>query len=282
MMSMPKSHWPCPPTPSTFSKPSEIESNLCPLATKKACTNKGIKVGYAVQYQITERTSISMSSPTLDEELPATHTGPKGVISDWRKFRLESEDRDSMAPNKCDLLRQMSNPKNEHAGVRDDQGEDEQGLRKYRKQCMQEMHERLSFGPTFNRVHELESSEAFLELFEKEHRLTVVVVHVYEDGISGCNALNGCLTCLSAEYPSVKFCKIRASCTGAVERFSDSVLPAMLVYKAGELMGNFLSVTQHLNQEFFATDVEAFLNEYGLLPEKDFAACRDDGEADVE
>lgn len=56
------------------------------------------------------------------------------------------------------------------------------------------------------------------------------------------------------------------------------------MYKGGELLGNFLAVTQHFNEDFFATDVEAFLNEYGLLPEKEFAACADDEdeEGDVE
>ncbi len=57
---------------------------------------------------------------------------------------------------------------------------------------------------------------------------------------------------------------------------SHQVLPALLVYKAGELLGNFLAVTKHLHEDFFATDVEAFLNEYGLLPEKEFTACGDD------
>ncbi|XP_036409679.1 phosducin a [Megalops cyprinoides] len=238
-----------------------------------------------------------MSSASVDEEeLPATHTGPKGVIHDWRKFKLESEDHDSLPPNKRELLRQMSNPRPPSEDNRERlnrmmstqeyemiQEEDEHCLRRYRKQCMQEMHERLSFGPTFDGVQELESGEAFLEAVEKEHRLTVVVVHVYEDDVPGCDALNGCFTCLSAEYPSVKFCRIRASRTGAGERFATGVLPALLVYKGGELLGNFLNVTQHLSEEFFAVDVEAFLNEYGLLPEKEFAACpEDEEEANVE
>lgn len=61
------------------------------------------------------------------------------------------------------------------------------------------------------------------------------------------------------------------------------VLPTLLVYKAGELLGNFLAVTQYFKEEFFATDVEVFLNEYGLLPEKEFAACADQDEGgDVE
>lgn len=145
--------------------------------------------------------------------------------------------------------------------------DDEQCLRTYRKQCMLEMHERLSFGPKFEGVYELESGEAFINVIEKEHRLTVVVVHIYKDAVKGCDALNSCLDCLAIEYPNAKFCRINAAVTGAVERFCDDVLPAILVYKAGEMLGNFLAITQHFNKDFFASDVEAFLNEYGLLPD---------------
>uniref|UniRef100_A0A8C4YLI6 Phosducin n=1 Tax=Gopherus evgoodei TaxID=1825980 RepID=A0A8C4YLI6_9SAUR len=35
---------------------------------------------------------------------------PKGVINDWRKFKLESEDRDSLPLSKKEILRQMSSP----------------------------------------------------------------------------------------------------------------------------------------------------------------------------
>ncbi|NXK75371.1 PHOS protein, partial [Amazona guildingii] len=64
-----------------------------------------------------------------DFEGQATHTGkeiicilvfsffsknklnwPKGVINDWRKFKLESEDRDSLSLSKREILRQMSSP----------------------------------------------------------------------------------------------------------------------------------------------------------------------------
>lgn len=229
-----------------------------------------------------------MSASTQEEEeLPANHTGPKGVINDWRKFKLDSVDQ-TVSENKRELLRQMSSPReddrerlNRKMSAQEYeliQEEDERCLKRYRKQCMQEMHERLSFGPTFESVYDLESGEAFLEVIEKEHRMTLVVVHIYQHGIKGCEQLNSCLDCLALEYTNVKFCRIDADKTGAIERFSAEVLPALLVYKAGELMGNFLSVTQHLNEDFFATDVEAFLNEYGLLPEKEFTACAADDE----
>ncbi|XP_048108495.1 phosducin b [Alosa alosa] len=227
-----------------------------------------------------------------------TQTGPKGVINDWRRFKLESMDQEALPPQKRELLRQMSSPhkpKDEARGglnrkmsmqeyelIKEDMADD-QCLKRYRKHCMQEMHERLSFGPRFEGVHDLADGEAFLEVIEKEHHNTVVVVHIFKDGVKGCEALNGCLECLAGEYPTVKFCRISVEASGAGERFSDEVLPALLVYKAGELLGNFLAITQNFNEEFFATDVESFLNEYGLLPEKELAAADgEEAEGDVE
>ncbi len=36
--------------------------------------------------------------------------GPKGVINDWRRFKLESMDQENMPAAKRELLRQMSSP----------------------------------------------------------------------------------------------------------------------------------------------------------------------------
>ncbi|KAM5238730.1 phosducin [Ctenodactylus gundi] len=229
-------------------------------------------------------------SQSMEEDFEgqeATHTGPKGVINDWRKFKLESEDGESIPPCKKEILRQMSSQSRddkdskerfsrkmsiqEYELVNHDK-EDESCLRKYRRQCMQDMHQKLSFGPRYGFVYELLSGEQFLETIEKEQKTTTVVVHIYEDGVKGCDALNSNLTCLAADYPMVKFCKIKASNTGAGDRFSIDVLPTLLVYKGGELISNFISVAEQFAEEFFAGDVESFLNEYGLLPEREVHA----------
>ncbi|XP_078263702.1 phosducin-like [Rhinoraja longicauda] len=235
-------------------------------------------------------------------ELAASNTGPKGVINDWRKFKLENKDHETSSDKK-QLLRQLSSPHRsfskkdkdtrkkfsrkmsvqENEMTQDE--EDETCLRTYRKQSMQEMHQQLSFGPQFGMFYELENGEQFLEVIEKELKNTTVMVNVYEDGVKGCKSLINCLTCLALEYPMVKFCKIKASNTGASDRFSDHILPALLVYKAGELIGNFLHITEQLGEEFFAGDVETLLNEYSLLPEKEFSACEnvsDGSDVDIE
>lgn len=150
--------------------------------------------------------------------------------------------------------------------------EDETCLRKYRKRCMQDMHQWLSFGPKYGTLSELQSGEQFLETIEKERKTTTVIVHIYEDGVKGCDLLNSSLASLAAEYSMVRFCKIKASNTGAEDRFSSDVLPTLLVYRGGELVSNFLSVTEQFNEEFLAVDVETFLKEFGLLPQKEIPA----------
>ncbi|XP_048338458.1 phosducin [Sphaerodactylus townsendi] len=231
------------------------------------------------------------TGPSVEDDFEApeaTHTGPKGVINDWRKFKLESEDRDTLPLSKKEILiRQMSSPHRSYSknDIRDrlirkmsmqeyelvnGEKEDETCLRKYRKRCMQDMHQRLSFGPKYGYLFELQSGEQFLETIEKERKTITIIVHIYEDGIKGCELLNSSLACLAAEYFMVRFCKIKASNTGAGDRFSADILPTLLVYRGGELVSNFINVAEHFNEEFFAVDVEMFLKEYGLLPQKEF------------
>ncbi|XP_060951449.1 phosducin-like protein [Limanda limanda] len=86
--------------------------------------------------------------------------------------------------------------------------------------------------------------------------------------VPGCEAMRGSLMCLAQEYPLVKFCSVRSSAISTSALFRDSALPALLVYKGGDLIGNFVRLTDQLGEDFFAVDVEALLQEYGLLPDK--------------
>jgi len=95
-----------------------------------------------------------------------------------------------------------------------------------------------------------------------------VVVHVFEDDVDGCLAMNGCLVCLSQQHPRVKFCKVSGRVAGLSERFRVSGVPALLVYKAGQLVGNFVRLTDEFGDDFFASDVESFLVQHGMLPDQ--------------
>ncbi|XP_013925357.1 PREDICTED: phosducin-like protein [Thamnophis sirtalis] len=247
----------------------------------------------------------------LSADGSAINTGPKGVINDWRRFKqLETEQREEQCREMQRLIKKLSMTCQSHLDEEKDkqkqkelqeklndklalhqEADDEAFLQQYRKQRMEEMRRQLHPGQQFKQVFEIQSAEAFLETVDQGDKKTLVMVHIYEDHIPGAEALDGCMLCLAAEYPTVKFCRVRSSLIGASSRFTSNALPALLVYKGGELIGNFIRLTDQLGQDFFATDLEAFLQEFSLLPEKDVvlytsicnaASCYDDEDSDLE
>ncbi|XP_074702581.1 roquin-2 isoform X2 [Strix aluco] len=231
----------------------------------------------------------------LSSDGSAVNTGPKGVINDWRRFKqLETEQRQEQRREMERLIKKLSMTCRSHLDEETDKQkqkelqekingkmtlqeynmihndeDDEEFLQRYRKQRMEEMRQQLYSGQQFKQVFEITSGEAFLDTVDKEHKSTLIMIHIYEDDIPGTESLNGCMICLAAEYPTVKFCRVKSSLIGASARFTNSALPALLIYKAGELIGNFVRITDQLGEDFFAVDLEAFLQECGLLPEKD-------------
>uniref|UniRef100_A0A667WZA5 Phosducin-like n=2 Tax=Myripristis murdjan TaxID=586833 RepID=A0A667WZA5_9TELE len=224
----------------------------------------------------------------------AVNTGPKGVINDWRKYKqLEVEQRQEQKKEMERLIKKLSMTCRSDLDLEKDkekekelqekiQGkmtlqeynmlqeeeDDEDFLQHYRMQRIEEMRRQLCRGKRFEQVYELTSGEEFLEALDKEEKSTLVIIHIYEPDVPGCEAMSGSLLCLAQEYPLVKFCSVRSSAISTSALFRGSALPALLVYKGGDLIGNFVRVTDQLGEDFFAVDLEALLQEYGLLPDK--------------
>uniref|UniRef100_A0A8D0G8Z9 Phosducin like n=1 Tax=Sphenodon punctatus TaxID=8508 RepID=A0A8D0G8Z9_SPHPU len=222
------------------------------------------------------------------------NTGPKGVINDWRRFKqLETEQHEEQCREMERLVKKLSMTCRSHLDEEEakrkqqelreklsdkmtlreytlhDGADNDEFLQQYRRQRMEEMRQQLHSGQQFKQVFEIPSGEEFLDTVDKAHRNTLVMIHIYEDSIPCSDSLNGCMICLAAEYPMVKFCRVKSSMIGASARFTSSALPALLIYKGGELIGNFVRITDQLGEDFFAVDLEAFLQECSLLPEKD-------------
>ena len=225
------------------------------------------------------------SQATLPEPEPwsgsSTNTGPKGVIKDWQRFKqLETEKRAEQEREKLELIKKLSltcqsalDEEKEKAKAQeldpDLQELLEDGfLQQYQEKRMKEMLAQYSALPTFGRLITLKDSGEFLEAIDKEHKAVTIVVHIYENKIPGCEAMNGCLSCLSQEFPNVKFCRIFSSVAGMSKRFKAGGVPALLIYKGGQLIGNFVRITDDLGSDFFAEEVESFLTEHGVLPDK--------------
>ncbi|XP_066502020.1 phosducin-like protein [Hoplias malabaricus] len=223
----------------------------------------------------------------------AVNTGPKGVINDWRKYKqLETEQRVEQQKEMERLIKKLSmtcksnmdeeldkqkqkelqdkiNGKvNLRVEEEEEDDDDEAFLQQYRLQRMEEMRRQLSGGRRFERVINITSGEEFLHCIDEEGKSTLVLVHIFEPDVPACQAMEGSLLCLALQYPQVKFCQAQGSVLGTSALFRSSALPALLLYRGGELVGNLVRVSDQLGEDFYATDVEALLQEYGLLPEK--------------
>ncbi|XP_029470790.1 phosducin-like protein isoform X2 [Rhinatrema bivittatum] len=258
-----------------------------------------------------------VGNPNPSKDSSSVNTGPKGVINDWRRYKqLETEQHEEQCREMEQLIQKLSMTCKSHLQEEKDKqkqkdleeklsgkmivqeyslqdgGEDDDFLQHYRKQRMEEMRKQLYNGQQFKQVFEITSGEGFLDMVDKEHKNTLIMIHIYEDDIPGSESVNGCMICLANEYPMVKFCRVKSSLIGASTRFTNNALPAVLVYKGGELIGNFVRITDHLGEDFFAVDLEAYLQECGLLPEKDLsilssihnssAAYSDDSDLDID
>ncbi|XP_068235113.1 phosducin-like protein [Palaemon carinicauda] len=209
----------------------------------------------------------------------STNTGPKGVLKDWQRFKqLEIENRKEQEREKVLLAKKLALTCRSHL---DDEKEkdkkeeddvdaliDDEFLHQYISKRMEEMMANTSMKTQFGRLISLEDGNSFLDAIDKEDKGVTVIVHLYDQEALGCEAMNGCLSCLAQDYPYVKFCKLPASAAGVSSHFKVTGLPALLVYKEGTLMGNFVRLTDELGDDFYATDVESFLIEHGMLMDR--------------
>lgn len=227
--------------------------------------------------------SKSLAEPELNEYTGhCTNTGPKGVIDDWRKFKqMENEKREDEEIQRLVSLKKLSLSCRTHLDDEIEKEKDaafmqkledefdefeEEFLKEYRAKRLEELRKATENVPKFGKVKELSKSE-FVEAIDKESPSVTVIVHVYEKNVTACESMNRCFECLSQEFPFIKFCRIRASEAQLSINFAVSGVPALLIYKNGELIGNFIHLTDEFGDEFYATDVESFLVENGLLPD---------------
>jgi thiol-disulfide isomerase/thioredoxin len=142
-------------------------------------------------------------------------------------------------------------------------------LLEFQKRRMKEMFEMSGLMPKFGSVISLTTSDEFLKAVDSENKNVTVVVHIYEEKFSACKKMNSCLNQLAKEYTMVKFCKILSTIAGLSKNFKASALPTLLVYKNGQVIGNFIRISNELGgDDFFSSDVESYLIEHSLLPDK--------------
>lgn len=218
--------------------------------------------------------------PQLNKwEGTSTNTGPKGVIKDWQRFKqLETEKRAEDERERIALMKKLTltvqtaldEEKDKIACEDPDLAElfDDEFLLAYQKKRMEEMLQRHHHKLKFGTVQHLVNGQEYLDAIDKENKHVTVVIHIYEDRVQACKAMNACLSDLSQMYPEVKFCTIVGSRAGMSMDFKANGVPALLIYKGGQLMGNFVRLSDDLGDEFIAEDVRDYLVQHGMLEDK--------------
>lgn len=209
----------------------------------------------------------------------ATNTGPKGVIKDWQRFKqLEIEKRAEQDREKLALMKKLTltcrttlEDEREKIAQEDPDLADllnDDFLLEYQKQRMKEMIQQNKNSKVFGQLYNLTDSQQFLDAIDQEPKHITIIIHIYEENSEACYVTNSCLEELCVEYPSVKFCKIIASKAGMSKHFKSSGVPAILVYKSGQLVGNFVKISNDLGSDFSTGELQYFLIEHGMIDDK--------------
>lgn len=208
--------------------------------------------------------------PVSKWEGSSKNTGPKGVIRDWQLYKqLENEKRLDLDLQKIELAKKLTLSSSQKSNEDEDKDllelMSDDFLLQFQKQRMEAMLNRPIDHPSFGTVISLKNGNEFLDAIDNENKSVTIIIHIYEEHNSGCKTMNKCIVSLSKQYPSVKFCKINVCSAGMSHRFKMDGVPALLVYKEGSVIGNFVRVTDELGDEFYDSDVENFLIEHGIL-----------------
>ncbi|CAG8607752.1 43461_t:CDS:2 [Gigaspora margarita] len=106
------------------------------------------------------------------------------------------------------------------------------------------------------------SSNQYVNAIDNEAPDVCVVIHLYDNSNPQCRLLNECLTHLARKFIHSKFLRILAHDLD----FDPIGLPALLVYKNGNLIANLVKITDEIGETNFDSDtVEEILLRYNAL-----------------
>lgn len=208
----------------------------------------------------------------------SSNTGPKGVLTDFRQFKqLQSQRLASEECEKLALAKKLSMAVDPAAVEKEQKDsldsemnellyESDAFLREYMAKAMTEMTQKSQPDKKFGKAINVTSGPAFLREIEAEAKSNITVIcHVYCNRIAKCRIVNSAIDELAKKHLSVKFITLEVASAGLSQNFEEKGCPAILIYKKGSLIGNFVRISDILADDMENEDVEAFLVEHGFL-----------------
>ncbi|KAK0398114.1 hypothetical protein QR680_002434 [Steinernema hermaphroditum] len=187
------------------------------------------------------------------------NTGVKGVLEDYRRSvdirRMDGEAKERAIAEMA--KRGMLSGRKEEEHNDSDLELDDDVLEKIRRRRLEDMRNAVK-----SNVLELESKEQLLSAIEECSML--LVIHLYENGVSACSQMNVVFKTLAGLYENTQFCRIRAKISGLSEDFCTKGVPAIQVYRKEKLIGNFIKMDDCIGDDFTAKEIVEFLKSKGI------------------
>ncbi len=248
--------------------------------------------------------AIAASKPRDDKSMLSLHrpgastnnTGPKGVKADyaeWKEYRQveraqQEATRTALIDRLCsgaktdtpsisyaaeqararDLRRVAAAAAAAEGSDSDDDEDlgmldDEDFMDAYRQRRRQEIAQRSQL-PSFGKVRHLDAM-GFLDRVEASNPKVCMVVHLCEDGLQACRAVDAGLESIAREHIHTDFVRLRKSDTPS--GLPCSALPSLLVYRGGELVASVMGVAEKIGEKCSKEDLEWLLVEEGVIGE---------------
>ncbi|EJK69054.1 hypothetical protein THAOC_09728 [Thalassiosira oceanica] len=199
------------------------------------------------------------------------NTGVKGVIADYNEARQrkaldEAEER----LERLEILRGATGPARQgrhsprdSAADREDgqHSDDDEFVKNYRTRRMSQLRDNATL-PSYG-VYSRATPEEYCDLTDSIDPRCHLIVHLCEGSILPCRRLDSALDKLALCMPRAKF--IRVDALEANPNLDAICLPAVLVYKSGELKHNLVRFTDELPRDFTVEDVREVLEGIGVI-----------------
>uniref|UniRef100_A0A915ESY5 GATOR complex protein NPRL3 n=1 Tax=Ditylenchus dipsaci TaxID=166011 RepID=A0A915ESY5_9BILA len=189
-------------------------------------------------------------------------TGPKAVLADYHTAQHQMKVKQRKA--ELEMIKEakrftLQNPSSSQK--QSDSSDDDEDLESIRRRRMQQL-KSLSRG----RILEIPDAEEFLSVIENNKSSSYLFIHIYRDGLDSCNTLNEALLELTSKFPRAKFFKVQAHLLGTSGFFTSNALPALQIYRNGDLIGNFVRITDHIGEDFSSAQLLRFLTSNDIEP----------------
>ncbi|KAJ3062277.1 hypothetical protein HDU98_001827 [Podochytrium sp. JEL0797] len=126
--------------------------------------------------------------------------------------------------------------------IRDLEQEEDAFVKEYKARRIMEM-AMLAAKPSYGSLKEIGVDE-FVGCVENPDSDVIVIMHLYQSDVEACRLVNSYLSALAPQHQHVKMVKIIS--TQADPTFDNIALPALLIYKGGELIKSLLRITDEI------------------------------------